>query len=69
MAVTLTDLGMLLLAILLPPLCVFLEKERLDTDVLLNILLTILGWLPGTTACLCTCIMQDTVQVLLSVGV
>lgn len=47
MAVTLTDLGMLLLAILLPPLCVFLEKERLDTDVLLNILLTILGWLPG----------------------
>lgn len=47
MALTVTDLGMLLLAFLFPPLCVFIEKERLDADVLINILLTVLGWLPG----------------------
>lgn len=47
MGLTLRDLGELVLAILLPPLAVFLHKGVLDTDVLINILLTLLGWLPG----------------------
>lgn len=34
-------------AVILPPLGVFLEKGLCDKDVLINILLTILGWIPG----------------------
>ncbi|KAK9808377.1 hypothetical protein WJX73_008763 [Symbiochloris irregularis] len=47
MALTLRDLGLLLLAFLLPPLCVWLEKGRLDVDFLINLVLTILGWVAG----------------------
>lgn len=50
MGLTLRDLGELVLAILLPPLAVFLHKGVFDTDVLINILLTLLGWLPGVSA-------------------
>jgi uncharacterized membrane protein YqaE (UPF0057 family) len=47
MGLTVRDLGELVLAILLPPLAVFLHKGQFDTDVLINILLCLLGWLPG----------------------
>lgn len=36
----------ILLAIFLPPIAVFLERG-LGLSLLLNIVLTILGWLPG----------------------
>ncbi|EAQ41461.3 MULTISPECIES: YqaE/Pmp3 family membrane protein [unclassified Polaribacter] len=36
----------ILISILLPPLAVFLNKG-LGKDFLINLLLTILGWLPG----------------------
>jgi uncharacterized membrane protein YqaE (UPF0057 family) len=60
MAVTLRDLGELVLAIIFPPLAVFLHKGVLDTDVCINILLCLLGWLPGADRpfvilCLCLC--------------
>ena len=48
MGLTITDLGMLALAFLFPPACVFLEKGRLDADVLINILLCVLlPWIGG----------------------
>lgn len=34
-------------AVLLPPLGVFLEKQACDKDMLINILLTVLGYIPG----------------------
>ena len=40
------DLVALLLAIIFPPLGVLL-KEGLNVQLLLNIVLTLLGWLPG----------------------
>ena len=40
------DLVALLLAIFFPPLGVLL-KEGLNVQLLLNIVLTLLGWLPG----------------------
>jgi len=36
----------IVLAILLPPIAVFLERG-ISGSLLLNILLTLLGWLPG----------------------
>ncbi|MDD2476163.1 MAG: YqaE/Pmp3 family membrane protein [Dysgonamonadaceae bacterium] len=36
----------ILLSVLLPPLAVFL-KRGVGTPLLINILLTILGWVPG----------------------
>jgi uncharacterized membrane protein YqaE (UPF0057 family) len=36
----------IILSILLPPVAVILEKG-LDKDFFINLLLTILGWLPG----------------------
>lgn len=36
----------IVLSILLPPLAVFLQKG-LGSDFLINVLLTLLGWLPG----------------------
>ncbi|MDY7021918.1 MAG: YqaE/Pmp3 family membrane protein [Cyanobacteriota bacterium] len=36
----------IVLAILLPPVGVFLSKG-VGTDLLINIVLTLLGWLPG----------------------
>lgn len=47
MAVTVGDICKIILAVILPPLGVFAEKERCDKDVLINILLTILGYIPG----------------------
>jgi uncharacterized membrane protein YqaE (UPF0057 family) len=47
MAVTCSDILKIILAIILPPLGVFAEKEACDKDVLINILLTILGFIPG----------------------
>ncbi len=54
MALTLRDLGELVLALLLPPLAVFLHKGVFDTDVLINILLCLLGWLPGELFFFCS---------------
>ena len=47
MAVTVGDICKIILAVFLPPLGVFAEKERCDKDVLINILLTVLGYIPG----------------------
>ena len=47
MAITVGDICKIILAVILPPLGVFAEKERCDKDVLINILLTILGFIPG----------------------
>ena len=47
MAITVGDICKIVLAVLLPPLGVFAEKERCDKDVLINILLTVLGYIPG----------------------
>lgn len=47
MAVTCSDIIKFIFAIILPPIGVLLEKERCDRDVIINILLTLLGYLPG----------------------
>lgn len=47
MAVTCSDIIKLIAAFLLPPLGVFLEKGACDKDFWIDVLLTILGWLPG----------------------
>eukprot|EP00884_Botryococcus_braunii_P019751 jgi/Botrbrau1/645/Bobra.0161s0034.1 len=47
MPVTGSDIFKIIFAIILPPLGVFLEKGLCDVDVLINILLTILGYIPG----------------------
>ena len=47
MAVTVGDICKIVLAVILPPLGVFAEKEKCDKDVLINILLTLLGYIPG----------------------
>ena len=47
MAFTVGDICKIILAVILPPLGVFAEKERCDKDVLINILLTCLGFIPG----------------------
>jgi uncharacterized membrane protein YqaE (UPF0057 family) len=47
MALTCSDIFKIILAVLLPPIGVFVEKERCDKDLLINILLTILGYIPG----------------------
>ncbi|THU86421.1 UPF0057-domain-containing protein [Dendrothele bispora CBS 962.96] len=46
MAFTTSDICKILVAIFLPPLGVFFERGC-GADFLINILLTILGWLPG----------------------
>ncbi|ODQ65926.1 cation transport-related protein, partial [Nadsonia fulvescens var. elongata DSM 6958] len=46
MALTFSDVFKILLAILLPPIGVFLERGC-GADLLINILLTILGYIPG----------------------
>lgn len=46
MAFTASDLCKILFAILLPPLGVFLERGC-GADFLINILLTVLGYIPG----------------------
>ncbi|KAK9468139.1 hypothetical protein V1512DRAFT_246008 [Lipomyces arxii] len=46
MAFTPSDIIKLILAFILPPLGVFLETGC-GSDLLINIVLTILGWLPG----------------------
>jgi uncharacterized membrane protein YqaE (UPF0057 family) len=45
--ITLADVGLALVAFFLPPLAVFIKKNACDFDVLLNCLLTLLGWIPG----------------------
>lgn len=47
MAITCSDIFKFIAAIILPPLGVFLEKETCDKDFLINILLTLLGYIPG----------------------
>ncbi|KAJ7740704.1 hypothetical protein DFH07DRAFT_1064157 [Mycena maculata] len=46
MAFTASDILKIIAAIILPPLGVFLERGC-GADLLINILLTILGWIPG----------------------
>ncbi|KAK0515886.1 hypothetical protein JMJ35_001920 [Cladonia borealis] len=46
MAFTASDICKIILAIILPPLGVFLERGC-NADFLINILLTILGYIPG----------------------
>ncbi|KAJ5644834.1 hypothetical protein N7507_010845 [Penicillium longicatenatum] len=46
MPFTASDICKIIFAIILPPLGVFLERGC-GADFLINILLTILGWLPG----------------------
>ncbi|OCF30584.1 plasma membrane proteolipid 3 [Kwoniella heveanensis BCC8398] len=46
MAFTCSDIIKIVLAIILPPLGVFLERGC-NADLLINILLTILGYIPG----------------------
>ncbi|KAL2148771.1 hypothetical protein VTH82DRAFT_1918 [Thermothelomyces myriococcoides] len=46
MAFTASDICKIIFAIVLPPLGVFLERGC-NSDLLINILLTILGYLPG----------------------
>jgi uncharacterized membrane protein YqaE (UPF0057 family) len=46
MAFTASDICKIILAVILPPLGVFLERGC-GADLLINILLTILGYLPG----------------------
>ncbi|KAI0256753.1 hypothetical protein BJV78DRAFT_1166757 [Lactifluus subvellereus] len=46
MAFTGSDILKIICAIFLPPLGVFLERGC-NADFLINILLTILGWIPG----------------------
>lgn len=47
MGQTVSNLVRILLAIFLPPIAVLLNNG-LGLQLLLNILLTVLGWLPGT---------------------
>ena len=47
MALTGRDLWMILIAILLPPLAVFIEVGHFGAEVIINICLTLLGYLPG----------------------
>lgn len=54
----LTKLGWVLLSILLPPLAVLLNVGRCNKDVVINILLTILAWLPGTIHAIYVCCIQ-----------
>ncbi|ORY97613.1 putative stress response RCI peptide [Syncephalastrum racemosum] len=46
MALTCSDICKFILAVILPPLGVFSERGC-NTDLLINIGLTILGWIPG----------------------
>lgn len=46
MAVTCTDIFKLILAVIFPPLGVFVERGC-GVDLLINIALTILGFIPG----------------------
>jgi len=55
MALTCSDIFKFFFAIILPPLGVLLEKGC-GCDFLINILLTILGYIPGTFVCVCVCV-------------
>jgi uncharacterized membrane protein YqaE (UPF0057 family) len=46
MAVTASDLCKIIFAVVLPPLGVFLERGC-NSDLFLNIIFTILGYIPG----------------------
>ncbi|KAJ8654114.1 plasma membrane proteolipid 3 [Lichtheimia ornata] len=46
MALTCSDICKFILAVILPPLGVFAEKGC-GVDLLINVGLTILGWIPG----------------------
>jgi uncharacterized membrane protein YqaE (UPF0057 family) len=54
MALTCSDICKFLAALLLPPLGVFFEVGC-TADLVINILLTILGFIPGKPACIFTC--------------
>jgi len=47
MAVTCSDIFKILLAVLLPPIGVYAQKGTCDKDLLINVLLTIFGYIPG----------------------
>ncbi|PNH12281.1 Plasma membrane proteolipid 3 [Tetrabaena socialis] len=47
MALTWGDVGKFILAFILPPLGVLTETESLNRSFWINVLLTLLGWLPG----------------------
>lgn len=47
MAVTCGDIGKIVLAILLPPLGVLTETERCNKTFWINVLLTLIGYIPG----------------------
>lgn len=46
------DIISLLLAFFLPPLAVFIERG-IGADLIINIILTILGWIPGIIHAFC----------------
>ncbi|PSC68270.1 Plasma membrane proteolipid [Micractinium conductrix] len=41
------SVALFIVAVLCPPLAVMLVRDELDSYFLLNVLLTLLGWLPG----------------------
>lgn len=47
MGLSWNDIGRLFLAFFLPPLAVLATKEKVDNDFWINLILTLLGWLPG----------------------
>ncbi|CAO3621191.1 unnamed protein product [Cunninghamella blakesleeana] len=47
MALTCSDICKLFFAVIFPPLGVLLERGPCHCDLLINILLTILGFIPG----------------------
>lgn len=41
------DIGLLVVAFFLPPLAVFIATDSCGSPTIINILLTLLGWIPG----------------------
>lgn len=46
--ITWTYVGLIILSFLLPPLAVFIRAEDFNKDFVINCLLSIFGWVPGT---------------------
>ena len=47
MALTSGDIIKFIVAFFLPPLAVYMEKKDCDKDVLINLILSLLFWVPG----------------------
>ena len=48
MTLTARGCGLLITAFIVPPVAVLVSKDAFDTDFWLNLLLTLLAWLPGS---------------------